>query len=137
MTEDADLPEWIIEQVADALIYADREGTIRRWNRACTRLFGFDAQQALGASLDLIIPEYLRQAHWDGYHAAMKSGALKLEGRPTLTRALHEGGGKIYVEMTFGLVKDAAGVPVGAVAMARDVTERVEKEKAARRAQSA
>lgn len=134
MDEAAALAEWIIEQTSDALIYADRAGTIVRWNQAACRLFGFGADEALGSSLDLIIPEHLRAAHWAGYHAAVDSGGLKLQGLPTLTRAVAKGGGKLYVEMTFALVKDPDGAVVGSVAMARDVTERVEKERAARKA---
>lgn len=130
--EAADLAEWIIEQVADAMIYADRDGNIQRWNQAATRLFGFSAEDALGQNLNLIIPEHLRDAHWAGYNEAMTTGQLKLDGRPTLTRGLRKQGGRLYVEMTFALVKDADGKAVGAVAMARDVTERTEKEKAAR-----
>lgn len=128
------LSELIIEQVSDALIYADRQGNILRWNQASCSLFGYSAQEALGASLDIIIPEHLRAPHWAGYRAAMASGALKLQGRPTLTRGLHKDGRKLYVEMTFALVKDAGGAAIGSVAMARDVTERVEKERATRKA---
>ena len=127
------LAEWIISQTSDALIYADREGRIQRWNTAASALFGYDEDQALGASLDLIIPEHLRAAHWAGFHAAIESGQTRLHGHPALTRAVRKDGGKLYVEMTFALVRDDKGVAVGSVAMARDVTERVEKERAARR----
>src|SRR5690606_12389625 len=97
---------WIVDQVADALIYANRAGQIEVWNPAAARLFGFSAAEALGASLDIIIPEHLRAAHWAGFNAAMDSGELTLAGRPTLTRGVRKGGGKIYVEMTFALVKN-------------------------------
>ncbi|MDN5842805.1 MAG: PAS domain S-box protein [Alcaligenaceae bacterium] len=134
MSQTAIPAEWIVDQVADALICADRTGNIQTWNPAAARLFGFSQAEALGASLDIIIPEHLRAAHWAGFNAAIDSGELTLQGRPTLTRGVHKGGGKIYVEMTFALVKDQQGVAVGSVAMARDVTERVEKERAARKA---
>ncbi|MFK4652187.1 PAS domain S-box-containing protein [Bradyrhizobium japonicum] len=126
----------ILEGVADALIYSDCSGTITRWNRASTALFGFSAGEALGQNLDLIIPEHLRAAHWKGFEAALATGAMKLAGRPTLTRALHKSGRKLYIEMTFALVRDAGGAVLGSVAMARDVTERVERERAARLAQN-
>lgn len=135
MTEHQALAEWIIDQAADALIYADREGRIARWNQAACRIFGFSRDEALGASLDLIIPERLRAAHWAGYHAALSSGSMRLEGAPTLTRGEHRSGRKLYVEMTFALVRDEAGKAVGSVAMARDVTDKVERERAARQAQ--
>ncbi|BAL23901.1 PAS domain S-box protein [Azoarcus sp. KH32C] len=122
----------ILEQMAEALIYSDRDGIIRRWNRAAETMFGHPASDALGQSLDLIIPENLRAAHWRGFDAAMKSGATRLHGRPTLTRALHRSGSRLYVEMSFALVTDETGKAIGSVAVARDVTDRVEREKAAR-----
>jgi PAS domain S-box-containing protein len=126
----------ILNDVADALIYSDRSGTITRWNRASTTLFGFAAEEALGQNLDLIIPEHLRAEHWKGFEAALASGRMKLAGKPTLTRALHKSGRKLYIEMTFALVRDGAGTVQGSVAMARDVTERVERERAAKPAQN-
>lgn len=126
------LAESIIEHTADALIYADRDGTIARWNAAASRIFGFNADEALGQSLDLIIPEHLRGPHWKGFDAAVASGATRLNGHPALTRGIHKSGRKVYVEMSFALVKDEAGEIVGSVAVARDVTERVERERAAR-----
>jgi PAS domain S-box-containing protein len=129
--EDRLLAEKILDQVADAVICADASGKIIRWNSASTALFGFAADDALGQNLDLIIPEHLRAAHWKGFYAALEKGALKLQGRPTLTRALHKSGRRLYVEMTFAIVRGDAGV-LGSVAMARDVTDRVEKERAAR-----
>ncbi len=134
MNEHPRLAELILDQTADATIYTDRAGDIARWNSAASALFGFSADEALGQNLDVIIPEHLRAAHWRGFNAAMTSGTMKLQGRPTLTRALHKSGRKLYVEMTFAIVKDkATGEALGAVAVARDVTERVERERAATR----
>jgi PAS domain S-box-containing protein len=134
MEEQSKLAERILDHVADAVIFTDRSGAITRWNHAATALFGFSTEEVLGQSVELIIPEHLRTAHWSGFDAAMAKGATKLEGRPTLTRALHKGGRTLYVEMTFAIVKgDADSEVLGAVAMARDVTERVEQERAASR----
>ena len=131
MDDTSSLADAILEQIADAVIFADATGTIRRWNRAAAALFGYSAAQALGQKLDLIIPEHLRAAHWRGFEAAMANGATKLQGRPTLTRATHQTGRRLYVEMTFALVKEqAGGAPRGAVAIARDVTERIEQQRA-------
>jgi len=62
-----ELPSWFFERlVADspeAVIYADAAGFIRYWNAAATRIFGFAAGEAIGARLDLIIPERLRSRH--------------------------------------------------------------------------
>ena len=122
----------ILAQTADALIYADKTGHIVLWNAAAERLFGWNASEVIGQNLDLIIPEHLRAGHWRGWDAAMQTAQLKLNGQATLTRALTKSGAKCYVEMSFALVKDDAGTPIGAVAMARDVTARVEQERATR-----
>jgi len=128
---ESSVAESILEHIADAVVFADDTGTIRRWNHAAYQLFGHTPVEALGQRLDLIIPEPLRPAHWRGFAAAMASGALKLSGRPTLTRAMHRTGRKLYVEMTFALVKaDALNAARGAVAVARDVTERIEQQRA-------
>ena len=129
------LSDWIIEQTSDALIYASRDGKIERWNHAASQLFGFASEEAVGQSLDLIIPERLRAPHWKGFDAAIASGNTRLGGHPTLTRAERKDGGKLYVEMSFALVKDDEQNVIGSVAIARDVTERVEREKAARAAE--
>jgi PAS domain S-box-containing protein len=77
----------------------------------------------------------LRASHWRGFEVAITKGTMKLEGRPTLTRALHKSGRKLYVEMTFAIVEgEAEGEVLGSVAMARDVTDRVERERATTRA---
>ncbi len=111
--------EAVLDQMADAVIYADRGGNIQLWNRAAAVLFGYEAAEALGRSIDIIVPERLREPHWRGFEAAMASGTLKLSGRPTLTRALHKDGSRLYIEMSFALVKNAEGGPAGSVAVAR------------------
>lgn len=125
------LGDLILEQTADALIYSNREGVIERWNAAATAMFGHTFAEAYGQSLDLIIPEPLRAAHWRGFEAAMRNGTTRLHGRPTLTRAQRKSGEKLYVEMSFALVIDESGKAIGSVAVARDVSERVLREKAA------
>ncbi|MDM0050365.1 PAS domain S-box protein [Variovorax sp. J22R115] len=121
----------ILEQAAEAIIYANKAGVIERWNAAAVAMFGYTASEALGQHLDLVIPEHLRNAHWRGFDAAMEKGKTRLGGRPTMTRGLHKTGQKLYVEMSFALVTDSTGSALGSVAVARDATERVERDKAA------
>lgn len=129
MEETGALSERIIDDMADAMIYANRSGAIERWNRAAESLFGFTTAEALGSRLDLIIPEHLRAAHWRGFDAAMASGTTRLHGRATVTRAVDKSGHKLYVEMSFALVRDQQDTVCGTVAVARDVTARVEQER--------
>src|SRR2546427_13247945 len=83
------LAEAILEQIADAVIFADATGTIMRWNHAAAALFGYSAAEALGQKLDLIIPDHLRAAHWRGFEAAMTGGVIRVQGRPPVTPATH------------------------------------------------
>ena len=126
-----ELTRAIIEQSADALIFADTEGVMRIWNAAATALFGFTADEAVGGSLDLIIPEHLRPAHWSGFRRSIETGVTRLDGRPTIPRALHKSGKRLYVEMSFAVVRGPDAV-AGSVAIARDVTARYEEERARR-----
>ncbi|MDE2397282.1 MAG: isocitrate lyase/phosphoenolpyruvate mutase family protein [Burkholderiales bacterium] len=111
--------EALVGQMAEALIFADREGRIRVWNGAAEALFGHSAAQALGQNLDLIIPERFRAAHWRAYDAAIATGRVAHPGEVRTTRAVHRDGSKVYVEMSFGVVTDAQGSALGSLAVAR------------------
>lgn len=118
----ADIYRLALESVQDAVMVADRDGIIRLWNRGAEVLFGFTAQEAIGSPLSLLVPEKFRRAHDEGFRHAMASGHLRTEGRVLTTRSLQKFGGRLYVAFTFGLIKDAAGVAQGVVAVGRDVT---------------
>ena len=90
-----DINELIIEQMADAMIYSDSQGIIDGWNPAAEALFGYCNDEAIGQSLDLIIPEHLRDAHWTGFNRAMASGSTKNRGRAAITRSLTKTRGTI------------------------------------------
>jgi PAS domain S-box-containing protein len=122
----------IVDQAPVSIILADREGVIRAWNRASESLFGFAAPEVLGQSLDVIIPERLREAHWKGFDRSLASGETKYAGRVMTTRAVHKEGRKLYVDFSFGMLKDASGAVVGAMAVGRDATERYLERRAGR-----
>ena len=124
----------IVADVADALIFIDTQGVIRVWNAPCAALFGFDAAEALGRSIDLIIPEHLRAAHWRGFEQAMARGATRHGAEVRTTRATHQDGRRLYVDMTFSVVRGEDGRVLGSAAMARDATERHLAERARRAA---
>ena len=121
--EHAGLYQRVMDQAPDALIFADRDGVIRIWNERARALFGYAAGEALGKSLDLIIPEHFRAAHWDGYHRAIAAGRTRLSGKPMRTRATRKDGGKVYVELAFGIISDPSLGVLGAVATGRASTE--------------
>lgn len=119
-----ELAEKIIEQANDAIIYADIHGYIQKWNAAASKLFGFSKDEAIGESLDIIIPEKIRAAHWRGFHAAIQNSKLQLSGKPTRTKGLHKDESKkLYVEMSFAIIKNDDGIAEGSVAIARDITD--------------
>lgn len=122
----------IVRDLADALIFSDIDGIIRIWNRGAEEVFGYPAMEAIGQSLDLIIPESLRAAHWTGYRRAIEHGSTKMGRQSIVTRSLHKTGQKIYVDMSFAVVKNHAGEVVGSVAVARDATQRYLSDKALR-----
>jgi len=129
----AALYKLVVEQLPDAVIVSDRHGVIETWNRAAETLFGFAAGEAIGQSLDIIIPERFRQAHWEAFHQAVANGRTRLGSQVRTTRSTHKQGHKMYVDLSFGLVTDASGTVVGATAVARDCTARFEADKALRK----
>jgi PAS domain S-box-containing protein len=118
------LSQAIIDQAPDAIIFADRDGIIGVWNRGAERIFGYPAAEALGASLDLIIPERFRRAHWEGFHRAIDTGRTRYADRVLTTRSAHRDGSKLYIDLSFGLVTDDRGAILGALAIGRDCTAR-------------
>jgi PAS domain S-box-containing protein len=122
----------IVDATSDAVIVADREGRIRLWNRGATLVFGYDVAEVIGQSLDIIIPERLRRAHWEGFDRSLETGTTRHTDRVLTTRAVHKDGRAIYVDLNFGLVKDDTGRAVGAFATGRDCTERYLAERAAK-----
>lgn len=124
--------EALVAQAPDAIIFADREGRVVAWNTGAERVFGHAARDVVGKSLDVIIPEHLRQAHWDAFDRAVASGTTRHQGRAIVTRSMKADGTKIYVDISFALVKDAAGAVAGSLAIARDASERRAAEVASR-----
>lgn len=128
-----DLAARILDGSPDAILVCDRVGTVRYWNMAAERVFGFRAMEAIGASMDLIIPERLRARHWTGWNTAMKSGTTRYgEGQLLAVPALHKDGRQISIEFSIQLLKDADHAVEWVVAFIRDVTERHGREKALR-----
>lgn len=123
----------LVNQSPDAIIFSDPEGTIRVWNDAATRVFGFTSEEALGQNLDIIIPERFREGHWRGFERALNERATKYAGQALATRSARSDGTRIYVELSFAIVLDDDGEVLGALAHGRDVTERFEKERADRK----
>jgi PAS domain S-box-containing protein len=114
----------IVEGAGDAVIFADRDGRIRYWNAGAASMFGWSAVEALGRSMDLIIPERQRGRHWQGWDQVMKTGQTRYGHDILAVPASRKDGAPLSIEFTIQLVRDEAGAIVGASAIIRDVTDR-------------
>ncbi|CAN5341332.1 PAS domain S-box protein [soil metagenome] len=128
--------EWLAQAVvaesAEAIVVTDPDGLIRLWNRGATQMFGYSADEALGQTLDLIIPDKLRDRHWQGYRHTMATGITRYGDTLLSVPATHRDGRRLSVEFSVALLRNAAGVIVGISAIMRDVSERREADKALR-----
>ena len=126
--------EWlcrqIVEETQDAIIFADRDGIIRLWNSGAEVTFGYKADEVLGQSLDLIIPDNLRGRHWDGYREVMATGVTRYGRELLAVPGIRKDGTQISLEFSIALLRGATGDLQGAVAILRDVTDRWQQEKA-------
>ena len=130
---DLEVGQLLLDQAPDAVIFAGTDGVISFWNEAATRIFGHEKSAAVGQNLDIIIPEQYRDAHWKGFDKALGDGDTKYRGQSLPTKSVKADGTGIYVELSFAIVKDTAGVVIGAMATARDITERFERDREMRR----
>jgi PAS domain S-box-containing protein len=128
------LAEALLDGASDAIVATDRDGRITFWNPGAARIFGFAADEAVGQSLDLIIPENLRARHWAGFRHVMQTGTSRY-GRGDLLSvpALTKDGRRVSVEFTIAMLRDGEQRVSGTIAVLRDVTRRFEEVKELKR----
>ena len=127
---DLELYRQMVDGSSDAFVLGDREGVIRLWNAGAERIFGFTAEEAIGHSMDLIIPERLRGRHWDGYAKTMATGVSRYGAGDLLAvPAVTKDGRSISVEFTIQMLRGPDGQLLGPLAIMRDVTKRFLREK--------
>jgi PAS domain S-box-containing protein len=119
----------VVEALGDAVVICDRDGVIRFWNAAAERLFGFARTDALGKSLDLIIPERLRERHWAGFTRTMATGQTRYQHDVLRVPAMHKDGRTLSIAFTVGLLLAAQRTLTGLVAVIRDETKRFAEER--------
>jgi PAS domain S-box-containing protein len=125
----------LVRAGGDAIVAADRDGRIIFWNAGAERMFGYREQDAVGRSLDIIIPERLRAPHWEGYARVMNGGESRYGGGDVLAvPAVRNDGRRISIEFTIVPLRDGDGRLTGLVAVLRDVTTRFEEMRALKRA---
>jgi PAS domain S-box-containing protein len=114
----------LVRQLADAVVVADSDGVITFWNNAATRIFGWSATEAVGRSLDLIIPERFRERHWAGYRHTMATGHTSYGDRLLEVPALHRDGHTVSIAFTVTLLFAGGTAPRAIAAVVRDDTAR-------------
>lgn len=128
MTTALDLAQ-LLDAVGDAIVVCDADGAITLWNKAAERMFGFAPEEALGLSLDIIIPERQRKRHWDGYHETMRSGVTRYGTSLLRVPAIHKDGHALSIAFTVALVFAPDGKVDQIAAVIRDETERWKEER--------
>jgi len=120
----------IVNDAPDAILFSDRKGIIRLWNRGAEVIFGYSAVEALGQSLDLIIPEGLRKRHWEGYHQVMASGKTRYGTDLLSVPATHRDGHQLSCAFSIIMIRDENDALIGIASIMRDVTAAWQKEQA-------
>ncbi len=129
MTATIDL-EQLVTTAGDAIVVANAAGNVVLWNAAAERIFGFTAGEAMGQTLDIIIPERLRQRHWEGYHKTMATGQTRYGAEVLRVPAVRKDGGALSIAFTVSMLYGADGQVTGIVSIIRDDTARWDEERA-------
>jgi PAS domain S-box-containing protein len=128
------LGEAILSTQSDAIVAADKSGTIIFWNPGAERIFDYSKAEAVGQSLDIIIPARLRGRHWDGYRRVMDGGESRYgHGDLLAVPGMAKGGRSLSLEFTIIALRTSSDGLVGLAAIMRDVTKRFEETRALRR----
>jgi PAS domain S-box-containing protein len=123
----------LIEAIGDAIVVADLNGAITLWNPAAERMFGFTRNEAMGRSLDLIIPQRLQQRHWEGYRKTMETGETRYGHDLLRVPAVHKEGRTLSIAFTVALLYSEQHAVIGIAAVIRDETERFNEERSLRK----
>jgi len=126
-------PDWLCRRIVEesplAVLYGDREGRIRFWNAAAEAMFGYKADEVLGQSMDVIIPERQRPRHWEGWDRVMATGVTRYGHDVLAVPAQKKDGTRISVEFYILLLRAPTGEILGAAAILQDVTARWQQQK--------
>lgn len=120
----------LVTGVGDGIMAANAKGLITLWNPACTRMFGFTEADALGKSLDLIIPQRQQKPHWEGYDKTMATGITKYGNDVLRVPAVHKDGHTLSIAFTVSMLHNPDGSVSAIVAVIRNESVKFAEERA-------
>ena len=123
----------MLEAIGDALIVSDVEGKVIVWNAAAERLFGWTAAEAMGQSMEMIIPERLRKRHWEGYDKSMQTGQMRYAHDVLRVPAVDKAGRSLSIAFTVAMLYGPDGKVSAVASVIRDETARFNDERALRK----
>jgi PAS domain S-box-containing protein len=123
----------LVAAVGDAIVVCSADGSIVLWNKGAEQLFGHTEAEALGQSLDLIIPDRLRARHWEGYHKTMATGITRYGTDVLRVPAVHKSGRAMSIAFTVGMLHSADGKVSAIASIIRDETSRFAEDRALRK----
>ena len=126
-------PKAVAEAIGDAIVACDASGAIVMWNAGATRMFGFTEDEALGQSLDIIIPERLRKRHWDGYEKTMATGITRYGNDVLRVPGVDKAGRAMSIAFTVAMLHADDGKVSAIVSVIRDETSRFNDDRALRK----
>ncbi len=132
MTPEIDM-QALVAGAGDAIVASDAGGAIVVWNAAAERMFGYTAAEAMGQSLDLIIPQRLRQRHWDGYHKTMATGITRYGHDVLRVPGVNKAGNALSIAFTVSMLFTPDGKVSAIVSIIRDETSRFADDRALRK----
>src|SRR3970282_2410757 len=110
----------LVERSPERTVFSDQDGNIRLWNAGAEAIFGYGAREAVGKSLDIIVPEKMRERHWEGYFRVMKTGVTKYGTDLLAVPGIRKDGSRVSLEFSVALIRDGDGALMGISAGVRD-----------------
>lgn len=123
----------LVGAIGDAVVVSDREGKVIVWNPAAERMFGFTEAEALGQSMDMIIPERLRKRHWEGFDKSMETGTTRYGHDVLRVPAVDKAGRSMSIAFTVAMLFGPDGTVSAIASVIRDETSRFAEDRALRK----
>lgn len=124
----------LVETAGDAVVSVDEGGRIQFANPSTMRIFGYDPAELIGKPLTVLMPEFMRKAHENGFTSYLSTGHRRAKWQGMEVTGLRKNGEEFPIEISLGeLIRDGDHVFTGII---RDISEKKRGEEALRRSES-